>query len=395
MQNRVALIKTLEGLSLLDGKYEKITCINCDRTTGQQLRGAFSVVFRAYDRVANKWVALKFFDPACSPFEAYRLDAFKREPELLKTLLNKRRCLQLASELSLFNLSATDNKTGAPITLTCCYFALDWLDEKTEHYFEQQDQYSAAEKLRLFRGIVLAVAALHGHEIAHRDVKPDNLRQYREKIKRLIVLIDLGCAARCDSTHISNNYNNPVGFLLYAAPETYCGLSGDRDIAYFTDTYALGCLLFELFNIDYFYNVQHQNREFLLAKAACTAHCQMQNAARDRLQAWENLVTQLKHGITIPSINGPGGCVPPGTVTVLDDLLRLLAAFDFRDRPRNWDAVCRRIDAALAILQNHELHQRQAQRRLARKAQREKKARRHRERLLEHLKKSNHLLAKC
>jgi len=91
-QNRLHLINSLHSTGTLDGRYEKINCINCDITTGEQRQGSLSVVFKAYDKLMDKNVAIKFFDPVSSPFDQYRVQSFQREPEILRTIINKKRC---------------------------------------------------------------------------------------------------------------------------------------------------------------------------------------------------------------------------------------------------------------------------------------------------------------
>ena len=80
--------------------------------------------------------------------------------------------------------------------IPCQYFAVQWLDEEIDHYFELQDSIVAEVKLQLFHDILLGVEALHGKEVSHRDLKKDNLRSIVEESARLVIAIDLGTAAR-------------------------------------------------------------------------------------------------------------------------------------------------------------------------------------------------------
>ena len=59
--NNEALRQALEGSTLIASRYENLELINWDPTTGQK-RGCFSLVFKAYDKVNDKNVALKFYD---------------------------------------------------------------------------------------------------------------------------------------------------------------------------------------------------------------------------------------------------------------------------------------------------------------------------------------------
>jgi serine/threonine protein kinase len=252
VSNRQILVQELESLALLDGRYEAIKWVNPPSASGQK-RGCFSLVFRAYDRLDGKNVALKFFDidPA-NMMQIYRRQAFAREHDILTTLMNRERCIQLCSAMSVYNLSIL-GPTGTTLTIPCEYFAIEWIDDEIDEFFERQDAFDAKDKLRLMNEIILAVQALHRHEVFHRDIKPDNLRSYEDGVKRLVVAIDLGTAALYSSQPIQNVYTAPVGAGAYAPPEAFCHFAGEREVAPLADNYALGCLLFELFNLDYFY----------------------------------------------------------------------------------------------------------------------------------------------
>ena len=89
----------------LDGRFERIRLVNFDATKRKK-RGVFSLVFKAFDRIEQRDVALKFYD--LDPrwlLDQYRLDSFRREHGILQTLLTRERCLQLASSLSTYSLT--------------------------------------------------------------------------------------------------------------------------------------------------------------------------------------------------------------------------------------------------------------------------------------------------
>lgn len=243
------LIATLEALPLFDGRFSSLKVVNCDLAKDER-RGCFSIVFRAIDTLDGKPVALKFFDldPAIAA-DAYRRLAFNREHGLLQSLLTRERCLQLVKSLSSYQLTIPASG-GITFTIPCSYFAIEWLDEQIDEYFLDRKPFTAIERLRLFRDVVLAVEALHREEVFHRDIKPDNLRSLTKALKRVVVAIDLGCAARLDSSAVAVAYGHSVGAPAYTSPEATCGLAGNRLVAPQTDHYALGCLLFEMFKKD-------------------------------------------------------------------------------------------------------------------------------------------------
>src|SRR5690349_21178138 len=106
MANRQLLTKHLQGLPVFEGRYKDLNWLNPIDAAGDK-RGFFSLVFSAQDTLENKLVVIKFLDPAFMT-NTYRLEAFKREPEILKRLAQQKRCLQLVSPLKEFAFEIKD-----------------------------------------------------------------------------------------------------------------------------------------------------------------------------------------------------------------------------------------------------------------------------------------------
>lgn len=353
-ENSRLLIRSLEQLPLLDGRYRGMTCVNANSATGET-RGVFSLVFKAYDDLLQKAVAIKFFD--IDPFkllDTYRIAAFRREHELLQGLLDKRRCLQLNSPLATFPLPITD---GA--ILPCQYFVVDWLPDDIDDYFERQDAIPAIEKLQIFNDIALSVAALHQNNIFHRDLKKDNFRACQLDGKRVVVAIDLGTAARADSTAIGSTYGRTVGAPAYAAPEAFCGLAGDRDVARYTDIYAMGCMLFELFNRGLFvHELVRLNPHYPAMLTAMALPVREAKSDSDKRSAWIASIRKHGAGINPVSILAEGHSVPTGVSHLLDDLVQSMTRINYRSRPSSIDIIRKRIQSALHCLTNEKIYQR-------------------------------------
>jgi serine/threonine protein kinase len=357
--NRDLLVQYLESLSELDDRYANIKCINYNPGTGEK-KGVFSLVFSANDSIQNSAVALKFFDPE-QMGDAYRILAFDREPEILKTLIGKRRCLQLVQPMQQHTW-----KYDAKISIPIKYFALKWIDGEVEDVFQQQELYDPIYKLRLFVDVTSAVEAIHRFGLFHRDIKPDNLRYFVKMGRRIVVLIDMGTAARCDTPPIMRDYTDPVGHLWYSAPEAHCGLAGHREMAKFTDFYALGSLLYELFNKDYFGAVMLRNPTYGMVLAACSIDLQA-TPPSDRIQAWKTIAKRFRHAVPPPSIDSPGTSVPPAVATLLTELLHSLVKFDYSERAQDFEWIRGRALHAIYILASDRLQRlRLEQRRVAR-----------------------------
>lgn len=356
-QNSQFLVNELAALKLLDGRFEKIKLININSFNNEK-RGCFSLVFSAHDIIEDVPVALKFYDIHPDLMnDDYRRACFRREHEILQVLMNKRRCLQLASALSTFHLVIPYGNEA--MTLPCEYFAVEWINNDIDDYFFRQDCIEPLDKLRLFNELTLAVEALHRHEVFHRDLKPDNLRQYQDTLKRIVVAIDLGTAARFTSGAIQQHYQHNVGAPAYAAPETIVGLAGHRKLAPFTDCYALGCMLYELFNRDLFYRaLQVKNSQCHGIYALMGMELKGITNEAEKLKVWKRALGKFSSGFEPVRIDAPGSSIPLGIASLLNEVLRSLTHIDFSNRPINLEWVRIRIWAAIKTLENEKLYQR-------------------------------------
>lgn len=379
---RDLLVDSLEAAVLLDGRYTKIECVNYD---GENKRGFFSLVFKCNDTIEKEIVALKFLDPS-RILDAYRIRAFEREPKILENLIGVNRCLQLKRPLQIFELPITPENSSEPRNFEFKYFVVAWIPYAVDEFFEAQQDFHASEKLLLFNDIVLAVEALHRRQIAHRDLKPDNLRAYQDNHNRVVVVIDVGTAAEYEVAPTAE-YQGPVGALQYSPPEAFCGLAGCREIAQYSDYYSLGCLLFELFNKDYFMFKQRSHQGYEHALAAMAMSLSSVNSIPDKLNMWNSTVGHFKRMAQIPSIASDGNSVPGAIKPELGRLFRRLVSFDFNDRPENLEWVRRRTWSMIRVLEHQTLQQLRLEKKKQEKLLRAKKSRQMEERLRRYLEK--------
>lgn len=383
---RDLLIDELEKCVTMGGRYERIRCVNFDRASGNQVHGHFSLVFWAWDRLLGKAVALKFFDPD-QTFAApsYRMRCFEREPELLKALLGKQRCLQLVQSMASHTISVPTADPKTPLDLQFAFFAVEWLEDSIDEYFERQQDFDALTKLKLFHDLLLAVAAIHKYEIFHRDVKPDNFRAYLDNLKRIVVAIDLGTAARFSSAGLEGDYVQPVGHLLYSAPEAFCGLAGHRKVAHFTDYFALGCMLYQLFSPNYFREELNRRTNFDPVCAALSHVLLPAKSLDDRVRLYDRELSKLKRAIIVPDFTSFGAQVPPGIEPILNRVLLGLVAFDYRDRYGSLDDALVTLGIAIRVLKNEKAYQERLSRAKEYRRARAEKLRKREARLAEYL----------
>lgn len=362
------LISDIETTVELDGRYRDLKAINV-ANDGKPRQGVFSIVFKAWDTLDEKHVAIKFYDPD-QLGQKYRLNCFDREHELLTTLLGRNRCLQVLSGKKTHQIEITTD-AGFKIPLPCNYFVVEWIAFDICDYFWADNTLSEENSLKLFHDLLLSVEALHRNGIAHRDLKPDNLRARDEAIKRIIVAIDLGGAARADSSPLQGEYRQQVGAWPYSPVESLIGFAGDRSLGEKTDAYALGCMLWELFHDGAFYKsgLEFHNPHW---RAIYSAIDNLVRIRGGNLNALATALDQYGHSISPIKLNEVDCSLSPGVINQVEAIIQSLTHFDFRQRMSLANARDR-TRSAITVLQNERFYQKRLLERKIRRERRMKK----------------------
>ncbi|ALC16375.1 serine/threonine protein kinase [Desulfuromonas soudanensis] len=351
------LIESLLGAEL-NSRFINIKCLNYPPPSGQPKRGYFSIVFAAKDKQTGKDVVIKFMDPD-SLANDYRINCFKREPRILKVIKDVPRCLQLVEELCRFNIMV--NVPGSsPFKVPCDYFVTEYIENDIDEYFFSEESNSTLEKLVLFRQIVNSVEAIHRKHIFHRDLKPDNMRSRGVLENRIVYVIDFGTAARYDSAKILDEYGVGfhVGANMYSAPEAFLGFSGDREIAKYTDFYALGCILYELFNERMYFVELDKNPNFRLALNAMAYELNKYSSREEKIKSWNENINRIKRMVRYPHFQGGGCSAERSIIDMIINLQQRLCAFDFNNRLSDFESIRVVINKSISVIMNEKDQQR-------------------------------------
>jgi eukaryotic-like serine/threonine-protein kinase len=183
-------------------------------------RGAFGVVYRAWDPALERDVALKLIDVGRLP--AHRGDTLLREGRMLARVRHP-------NVVTVYSTQRLDTKVG---------LAMEYVRGRTLSRALMQSGPLGAEEAAVI-GITLcdALAAVHRTGLVHRDVKASNVM--REDGGR-IVLMDFGAGhdIEPERTHASMIAGTPP----YMSPEVLLGAPATPA----SDIYSLGVLLFHL-----------------------------------------------------------------------------------------------------------------------------------------------------
>lgn len=195
-------------------------------------QGGMGVVYKAHDPILDKDVALKLIR---SDLGSYNIQLrFQQEAKALKNLKHN-------SIPEIYDFAISED--GDPFMVIEFIKGISLRD-----YLKEKKNLSLKEALDIIEPLCNALEYAHGHSIIHRDLKPDNIIITKDDSgKNLVKVIDFGLARielepGEERTQRITETGNVLGSPKYMSPEQARG----RPASKATDTYSLGCILFEL-----------------------------------------------------------------------------------------------------------------------------------------------------
>jgi tRNA A-37 threonylcarbamoyl transferase component Bud32 len=184
-------------------------------------QGAMGEVYKAYDPVLQRFVALKYLR--------------KDDPDLAERLLREARLQARVGHELVCEVYEVGADEGRP------FIAMQYIDGRT---LEQvAPELTLREKLGVMRDVCEAVHAAHETGLIHRDLKPQNIMVERRADGLRPHVLDFGLAREYDASGTTES-SGMAGTPSYMAPEQ---ARGDvRLLDRRTDVYALGAVLFRL-----------------------------------------------------------------------------------------------------------------------------------------------------
>jgi serine/threonine protein kinase len=187
-------------------------------------QGGMSDIYRAYDLVNHREVALKIPDQAMIGDPA-QYERFQREMEVMNTLHHP----------------AILGGLGAGKYNRTPYLAMEFVEgQSLRQIIEAQAPLPAERAVALTRKIADGMAYCHENGVVHRDLKPENILVTPAGQP---VIMDFGLALTKSARRVTySNLSATMGTPDYMAPEQVEGQRGDPR----TDVYALGTIFYEL-----------------------------------------------------------------------------------------------------------------------------------------------------
>ena len=162
---------------VLAGRYELFERIG---------EGGMSVVYKAKDKLLNRFVAIKILKPEFINDHKF-IDSFRRESQAAASLSHP-------NIVNIYDVGREGN---------IHYIVMELIEGRTlSEYIKAQGPMSYPKVIALSKQIAAALAFAHKNHIIHRDIKPQNIIISKEgKVK----VTDFGIAKAATSNTITSN----------------------------------------------------------------------------------------------------------------------------------------------------------------------------------------------
>ena len=193
---------------------------------GELGRGAMAVVWRGYDEVLDREVALK--EPTFDKF----LDPEIKQ-ELSTRFVREGKAAAKLNHPGIVTIYGADVYDGRPV------IAMELIEGVTLSEFLKGGRIAPAVAYQILEQLLSAVGYAHSKGVVHRDIKPDNIFITNDgRVK----LADFGIARVDDGDNKKTKVGTVLGTPGYMAPEQALGKAVDQR----TDLFAIGIIAYEM-----------------------------------------------------------------------------------------------------------------------------------------------------
>jgi eukaryotic-like serine/threonine-protein kinase len=197
-------------------------------------RGGMSMVYRAFDTVLERPVAIKLMHREIAA-DADQLERFRREARSVAQVSHPHvvTVIDAGEELSADGQRPGETSMGTP------YIVLEYVDGETlKDVIRREGPLDIPQALAYAIEVARALGAAHEHQIVHRDVKPHNILISEEGGAKIT---DFGIARTLTEEGLTMA-GRVLGTTDYVSPEQALG----QPVTGQSDLYSLGVVLFEM-----------------------------------------------------------------------------------------------------------------------------------------------------
>ena len=199
---------------LLLGRYEVIEKIG---------EGGMSVVYKAKDRLLNRYVAIKILRPEFIRDEQF-VENFRKESQAAAGLSHP-------NIVNVYDVGKEGN---------IHFIVMELIDGKSlSQIIEEKGKLDYNEAISIAKQVASALSLAHKNQIIHRDVKPHNILITNSGTAKLA---DFGIARAVSRESLAEGSEKIMGSVHYFSPEQARGAYVDER----SDIYSLGIVLHEM-----------------------------------------------------------------------------------------------------------------------------------------------------
>jgi len=199
---------------VLAGRYELFERIG---------EGGMSVVYKAKDKLLNRFVAIKILKPQFIGDHKF-IDSFRRESQAAASMSHP-------NIVNIYDVGREGN---------IHYIVMELIEGRTlSDYIKAQGAMSYPKVIALSKQIAAALSFAHKNHIIHRDVKPHNVMITPNGTAKIT---DFGIAKAVNAATIVDNTDGIIGSVHYFSPEQARGGYVDEK----SDIYSLGIVMYEM-----------------------------------------------------------------------------------------------------------------------------------------------------
>ncbi len=185
--------------------------------------GGMSVVYKAKDRLLNRFVAIKILKPEFIGDQKF-IESFRRESQNAASMSHP-------NIVNIYDVGREGN---------IHYIVMELIEGRAlSDYIREQGPMAYPKVIALSKQIASALAFAHKNHIIHRDVKPHNVMITPNGTAKIT---DFGIAKAVNAATIVDNTDGIVGSVHYFSPEQARGGYVDEK----SDIYSLGIVMYEM-----------------------------------------------------------------------------------------------------------------------------------------------------
>ncbi len=199
--------------AVIDGRYK------IDKIIGV---GGMAVVYRAYDGLMKRTVAIKMLK-----------DEIANDEESVRRFINESKAVAMMSHPNIVNIYDVSVREDLK------YIVMEYVEGITlKNYMTKRGALTLREIISYTEQILTALRHAHSKGIVHRDIKPQNIMLLKDGI---VKVTDFGIAKLPNAETVTLT-DKAIGTVYYISPEQASGQEIDQR----SDLYSLGVMMYEM-----------------------------------------------------------------------------------------------------------------------------------------------------